>query len=373
MLVPATVLVLLLVGRDSFRLRFIRAVTWGGSITAMVLALYLLFWWILSPGESMLRWAAGYAEEIHPPQVSQLSVFTSFGRAAIGVFESIVQSNSIEPMLSSRFSAKTVIEIYGGIAILLIAGIATWAWVTGTIRHAMQLARQNALFALSVSSIVFWSAFAFSWEPVTPNYWVLNLFPALVCVGFLGGQPTQRTRWAFAAGAVLIMAWNLYFNHQKDVAYSRFFPEPALASIGQHVHDHDVFIALGKQDWFGDMDYELIFMCLGHTPMKDRARTILDDFVVPGGAHWRDNLREKIDSTLDSGGHVYVASHIFDPESYADLANSKDPYAGYVHTEYLGVDGLSLHRELEQIFANYDREETYFAIGDDDYYELRPK
>ncbi len=372
-LVPATVLVLFFVGRDSLRLRVTRAVTWGGSITVFVLALYLWFWWILSPGESMLRWAAGYAEEIHPPQVSQLGVFTSFGRATIGVSESIVQSVSIEPMLQSWFSVKTVTAIYSGIGILLIAGIAIWAWVTGAIRHGVQLARENALFALSVSSIVFWSAFVVSWEAVTPNFWVADMFPALVCVGFLGGQRTWKARWAFTAGAVLIMAWNVYFNHQKDVAYSRFFPEPILASIDQHVHDHDVMIALGKGDWYGDMDYELIFMCLGHTPTRDRAMAILDDFVVPGGAQWRDNLRMKIDSTLDSGGHVYVAGHVFDPESYSDLAGTKDPYSAYVHTEYLRIDGASLYRELEQIFANYDREETDFKIGDDDYYELQRK
>lgn len=132
-------------------------------------------------------------------------------------------------------------------------------------------------------------------------------------------------------------------------------------------------IALGKGDWYGDMDYELIFMCLGHTPTRDRAMAILDDFVVPGGAQWRDNLRMKIDSTLDSGGHVYVAGHVFDPESYSDLAGTKDPYSAYVHTEYLRIDGASLYRELEQIFANYDREETDFKIGDDDYYELQRK
>jgi hypothetical protein len=64
-------------------------------------------------------------------------------------------------------------------------------------------------------------------------------------------------------------------------------------------------------------------------------------------------------------------SHVFDPDSYTDIAGTKDPYSPFVHADYLKIDGASLYRELGQLFANYDREETDFAIGGDDYYELR--
>jgi hypothetical protein len=372
-LVPATVLVLLFAGPDSLRRRLIRALAWGGSITVLVAALYLFFWWILGPKESMLLWAAGYAEEIHPPQASHLDALTSLGRATIGFSESLVQSVAIEPILTSWFSAKTVVGLYAGMGILVIAGIAIWASAAGAFRDAVRLARQNALFALSVSSIVFWSAFVVFWEAVTPVYWAPDMFFALVCIGQLAGGRRWRARWILAGCAALIMGWNLYFNLQKDVAYSRNFPEPALASIGEHVHDHDLLITLGNQDWYGDVDYEVIYMSLAHTPMKNRAMAILDDFVVPDGPKWRDNLRNRIDSTLNSGGHVYVAGHVFDPETYSDIASIGDPFSAYVHTPYLRIDGPSVYSDLEKIFANYNREETDLEIGDDDYFELRRK
>jgi hypothetical protein len=84
-------------------------------------------------------------------------------------------------------------------------------------------------------------------------------------------------------------------------------------------------------------------------------------------------LQKKIEATMNSGGHVYVAEHVFDPETYADIASTGDPFSPYVHSDYLRIDGPSLHRELEQIFADYDREETDLEIGDDDYLELRRK
>jgi hypothetical protein len=154
----------------------------------------------------------------------------------------------------------------------------------------------------------------------------------------------------------------------------RLTPERLIASINQHLGKWDIFIILANKDWYGDTEYELLFECLAQAA-DTRGRAILNDFVLPatGSNSWRDQLGDQIKSTMDSGGQVYVGAHVFDPESYSDLAGTKDPFSPCINQESLGIDGPALLRQVQQVFAPYNLDDSDFKIGDDDYFALRRK
>jgi hypothetical protein len=225
-----------------------------------------------------------------------------------------------------------------------------------------------------VLTIVFWSAFVIAWEPVTSYYWVLLFFPALVCVGLMlreRGWPGLRI---FAVGVVLLIPLNGYLNRADDLALSQNFPEPLVASIQRHVGPRDIFVVLGSNDWYGEIDYDLLFTCLKAAP-RNPGLAIVEDFVLPAGGSqaWEATLRQKIDATIDSGGKVFVAGHIFDPDSYKDLTGTNDAFDPYFIKQNLGLKGPALLQQVNEVFAPYNLEETDFKIGADDYYVLRRK
>ena len=173
---------------------------------------------------------------------------------------------------------------------------------------------------------------------------------------------------------VPLVAWNAYFNLAYDRTYSRNFPEPLIKSIDQNLGPKDIFVVLGHNNWYGGMDYDLLFQSLASV-FDNPGVAILDDFVMqPSSSRsWRERLRDKIESTINSGGRVFLAEHVLDPESFADLDGSRDPFAPFVNKHYLGVDGAQLQSEVSQFFDGYELTDAPFAIGLDKYYLLTRK
>ncbi len=371
-LVPAGALVLMLFGNGTPRRRLMRAVAWGAGISAIVVPMYLWLWAVIADqGTTFWGFITDYLENQHSLQFQFPATLI---KTVMGIAGAVLQSDQIQGYLEANASATAVYVLYAAIGLLICAAAVVLARRSGLIGQLIQLIWNNALFAVSVLSIAFWSAFVIAWEPVTSYYWVLAFFPALVCLGLVlreRGWPGLRV---FAVAVVLLIAWNGYLNRADDLALSRNNPEPLVASVQQHLGPRDIFIVLGNNDWFGNMDYDLLFTCLKDT-RRNPGLAILNDFVLPaaGSQAWEATLRQKIDATLNSGGRVFVAGHVVDPDSYNDLAGTNDAFDPYFNKQNLGIDGPALLTQVKEVFAPYSLEDSDFKIGDDDYFVLRRK
>lgn len=371
-LVPAGALALLLFGTDAPRQRVMRAVAWGAGISAIVGPIYIWLWAATADrGTSFWGFVTDYLENQHSLQFQFPATFI---KTVMGIAGAVLQSDQIQGYLETNLSATGIYVLYSGLGLLICAATAVLARRPGLSQQVKELIRHNALFAVSVLSILFWSAFVIAWEPVTSYYWVLAFFPALVCIGLLlreRGWPGLRI---FAATVVLLIVWNGYFNWADDLALSRNNPEPLVASVREHLGPRDIFVVLGNNDWFGNMDYDLLFTCLQATP-RNPGVAIVNDFVLPaaGSPTWETKLRQKIDETLSSGGRVFVAQHVFDPDSYKDLAGTNAAFDPYFNKQNLGLDGPALQRQVKEVFTPYNLEDSDFKIGDDDYFDIQRK
>jgi len=234
--------------------------------------------------------------------------------------------------------------------------------------------RGDALFAVSLLSVVFWWVFCFAWEPGTAHYWVLSLFPALVCLGLAVRGRLGHRAWLLAGAIAVVSGWNGFFNYRFDRDRSRDFPDPLLAAIDQHVGIHDIFVVLGNDAWFGDMDYHLLFQCLRYSP-RNPGIAIFNDFVIParGAPVWQGSLRDKVNATIDSGGRVFVAAHVFKSWSYADLSEKEDPFSEQINEQYLGIDSGQVYRQVQEVFEPFKLIPSDFKIGSDSYFTLQRK
>lgn len=371
-LVPAGGLVLLLFGNDAPRRRLIRAIAWGVGIGAFVVPIYIWLWAAVAD-EGTTFW--GFVTEYLDSQHSiQFQFPTTLIKTVMGIAGAVLQSDQLQGVLEGNFTASGVYILYAVMGLLICAAAVVLDRRAGLIGQLTRLIRDNALFAVCVLSIVFWSAFVIAWEPVTSYYWVLLFFPVLVSVGLMLRERGWPGLWLFATAVVLLIPLNGYLNRADDLALSHSFPEPLLASIQQHVGPRDVFVTLGSNDWFGNIDYDLLFTCLKAAP-RNPGLAILDDFVLPAGGSqsWEAKLRQKIDATLNSGGKVFVAEHVFDPDSYNDLTGTKDAFDPYFIKQNLGLNGPALLAQVKEVFAPYNLEDSDFKIGADDYYVLRRK
>ena len=119
------------------------------------------------------------------------------------------------------------------------------------------------------------------------------------------------------------------------------------------------------------MNYGLLVDILKCYP-RDPATTILDDFVLPAGAQesWRVRLRDGIDSTLSSGGRVFVASHVFNPDSYTDLTRAGYAFSDQLNSRYKDIDGAALYREVREVLGPYTLKESELRVGSDNYFVI---
>ena len=373
-LIPPAMLVLTTHGKDSLRRRILRGAVWGAAFTGLVLAVYVFFWAISGNQTGLLQWSIGYLQSVHPLQLRQLGFMTSFARSAMGLSAALFQSDELTIFLGKHLSASAVVTLYASIGLLVLSGIAALVWWTHSGRRLMALMRHDALFAVSLLSVVFWWAFCFIWEPGTPHYWVLSFFPALVCLGLAIRENLRHRKWLLVTAVVLLSGWNGIFNYRSDLSHSRNFPDPLLAAINEHVGTHDIFVVLGDDEWFGNMDYHLLFQCLKYSP-RNPGIAIFNDYVIParGAPVWQVGLREKISSTLDSGGKVFVATHVFDPRSYVDLTAEEHPFSEQINEQYLGIEGRKVFQQVQEVFKSYNLIPSDFKIGTDSYFFVRPK
>ena len=72
--------------------------------------------------------------------------------------------------------------------------------------------------------------------PVTSNYWVLDFFPALVCLGFVLRACAWRGLTAFAAMALVLSGANGYLNDTEFYEQSRNPPERRTVEVFSMVH-----------------------------------------------------------------------------------------------------------------------------------------
>jgi hypothetical protein len=197
------------------------------------------------------------------------------------------------------------------------------------------------------------------------------LFPAAYLSAWWMKGIGRRTELALACALMLISAWNLRADHLQDQGLSNDYPPPLLAQIRAELGPNDVFIVAGR-DWFANMDYDLLQACLDdwpHSPAID----LLDDYVMGASNEpWQQRLDRDIRATLARGGRVYVAHHIFWPDSYQDLNDSSNPFSDYARPEFAGTNSDSLRIDIQRFFSHYKLADSNFKVGSDPYWELEP-
>jgi hypothetical protein len=371
LLVIAAVIVLIASGSDELRTRVWRGLVWGGSIGAAGLTLYLGAW-IRTPEPSFFRWVTKFAQELLSPNLYDVGARMCSVKSVIGISGMLVQPYRIIAFLQDNFSNRTIVAIYSILGVVGLSAAGFAAWNLRLAAPFMRLVRTNALFPMSLLWMIFWSAFVFVWQPAELHFWAVDIFPAFVCLGMLLRERAWRRLWVFAVTVFLVSAWNIYFNHAYDRVLSVNFPPPLVATIYRHVRPGDIFIVLSQDDGLGGIDYDLLLETLRLSP-RDPALAIIDDFARPAGASasWADKLRAKINQTLDSGSRVFVAAHVFDPESYNNLAgDADDPFAVAVFKGYSGAQETSFFRKVKDAFVPYKLERSNFELGTDKYFLL---
>jgi hypothetical protein len=368
LLVLPAVLALILFTEGSRAHRLLVAVIWGWSVSLAVLTLYLFFWITQSDSagsvSGFLHWVTSYAQAQHPLQLFQLGPARSFARSTIGLSRSLFESDLIQSALEG-VSVDHVFLIYGVAGLVMILMTAFAIWRTEHSGNFGRLLRSKVTFTVSLMSACTAWIFAFSWEAATAQYWLIGLLLALLCLAIL--ITSKRGSLIFATFVLILSVWNLHFDRLSDQQRSLEFPDPMLQSINDHIGGNDIFFVLGDGG-YGNTNYDLLIDIMIEQN-RNPAVLILNDFVLPAGSsgNWRALLAKKINSTLANGGRVYVAGHIFDQDSYQDLAHADDAFNEQVDERYLNVDGSALYDQVQEFFRQYALKDSGFAIGTDAY------
>lgn len=369
--VPAGVIALIGFGGGTILKRIARGVIWCGAIAAVVLPVYLYVWIITDSGSPFLSWTIEDLSGQHPLRLEFPSTAI---KAVIGALGAIVQDGAIRRFLDTHFSQLQILGFYSVVGAVICCGAIIFAWRFGAWSVLPRLIRTNSLFTLSLLSMAFWSAIVIVYEPVTQNYWLVDVLLGLVCVGLV----VRDRRWGgvpVLAGILLMLAVvNAWLNHSNDLESSLNAPEQLIASIDPYVGKQDIFIVLANHDWYGDVEYELLFKYL-RVSSDPRGVAILNDFVLPakGSRFWRYRLHERIDSTLSSCHRVFVAANVLDPRSYSDLAGSEGPFSPFVNQEYMGLKGSELLGQVAAALEPYQLVNSELRIGSDRYFAVRSR
>lgn len=369
-LVPAATIVLLAHGAGRFSSRLVRSVVWSAGVIGVTLATYLAFARAIgiTDAKRFFLWTTGYAHSIHP---FRFDFPTSLVKAAMGISNALVQMEKIIPILQDRLSAAAIYALYGTVGLLACIALMLVIWKVRLGSRLAWLARQDALFAVSLLSIVLWSAFVLVWEPANDKFWLLNVFPGLVCLGtLLRDRVNMRLVWITGTLVVLLSGWNAYFDYDYDRLQSKNDPERLLAYLHREIGSRDIFITLGRDDGLGDMDYELLFTALDN--VHSRAGIAISDFVgFETGVLRAEKLRVRIDSSLGFGGRVFVAAHVFDRASYP--SGSVDPFSKWIQTPPSAARGAVLFEGVRRLFEHYRLGRSTFKIGSEGYYSVCPR
>jgi hypothetical protein len=374
LLLPGAALALLLFGQGSLRQRFMTGLRWAMGVLLLVVVAYLSFWHTgVGRRETILAWSANYVSGVHPIQFFQLGITKTTARSVMGVSGCLLQDYRVQALLANDLRPATIYLIYDFVGLIAVVSLAAFAGRSNVRSWLFESIRSNALFAISLLSLLAWSLFAFAWEPATAHYWTLGLFPALVCIA-VALRDAGGTRLAFASCILLLSVWNGYFNHAFDVSGCSHFSDAFVQSIEHHVRKRDVFVVLSCDQWLANVNYILLFRILQYTD-PGRGIAIFNDLVFQSGGakSWQKQLRERINSTLEAGGRVYVAAHVFDKASYKDLSQAGDPFNEQLNPRYLKLDSRSFYRDIQRVFSNYKLEKSGFSLGKDHYFSVERK
>ena len=368
LVVPAVTAGFVLAGAGTFKDRLKLAAKWAGSTALGVAAAYALMARVagIKPA-GFLNWTLRYLHEQHGIQVHWPQ---SAIKSVIGVVGTVLETSWVRNRVNLEENGKVIWRLYGG---LLVAGCAVVAVLASRQRvreRLIRLLRSNASLTPVVMLALAWSVFVFLWEP-TGYYWSVNLFPLAFLASSWMRESRKRTALWVAGALVVVSGWNLYANHRQDQASSVSFPPPLLEQIRAQLGPDDVFIVAGRE-WYANIDYDLLLACLDDWP-SDPAKALFDEYVMTGsGESWQEKLDLDIRAAFAAGGRVYVADHVFWPETYQDLEQTADPFSEYARVEFAGVNGERLRGEIKSFFGRYKLRESGFKIATERFWELKP-
>jgi hypothetical protein len=366
--VPAVAAGFVLAGVGPFKNRLKLAAIWAGAVALGVAAAYALMARVAGVNPAgFLNWILTYLHEQHGIQVQWPQ---SAIKGVMGIAGTVLDTSWVRSRVNLQENGKAIWRLYGG---LLVAGGAVVAALASRPRvreRLIRLWRSNPSFPPVAMLTLAWSVFVFIWEPAG-YYWSLNLFPLAFLASLWLRESRRRTALWVAGLLVMVSGWNVYANHRQDQAFSVNFPPPLLEQIRAQLGPNDVFIVAGR-DWYANIDYDLLLACLDDWP-NDPAMALLNEYVMRGSREpWQQRLDHEIQAAFADHGRVYVAAHVFRPESYQDLERTADPFSEYARTEFAGVDGERLRGEIESFFHRYKLCESGFRIGTERFWELKP-
>ncbi|HYL58045.1 MAG TPA: hypothetical protein VEU51_04185 [Candidatus Acidoferrales bacterium] len=366
-LVGAGTLAIVLAGERPLTRRVFVAIIWVTGVGGVVLLVYVLMWVRIGRDEmSFFRWTMWYLQSVHP---LQFQFPTSLIRAVLGLSGAIVQSDRLQDFVETNWTPRAILGTYAGLGIAGILGFVLIAGRRGYRARITHLIRSDCLLAVSLLSIVFWAAFVIAWEPATAYYWAFILLPGVVCWGIIF-RDDSRDLGKIALVVAAIVAWNVTFNLRYDRALSKNYPPPLLAAIRHNLGPKDIFVVLGREEWYASMDYELLFDCLDRQPGHFGV-PVIQDYVLPAhGSDWTTNLRRKFDDTLDAGGRVFIAGHLLNDDSYEDINGSVSPFSPYIDPKTASINGDKLHDQIQGVLDDYTLVPSDFRIGADSYFLL---
>jgi hypothetical protein len=365
--VPAVAAGFVLAGAGPCKDRLKLAARWAGGTTLGVAAAYVLMARVAGVKPSgFLNWSLLYLQTQHGIHVQWPQ---SAIKSVIGVVGTLLESSWIRNRFSPQENPEAIWRLYGG---LLVAGCivaAALASRRGVRERLMRLLRSNTSFTSVLMLVLAWGVFVFLWEP-TGHFWSVILFPLTFLASWWLRGIRKRTALLLTGGLVMVSGWNLFANHRLDQAYSVNFPPPMLEQIRAQLGPNDVFIVAGR-DWYANIDYDLLLACLDDWP-NDPAIALLDEYVMTSsGEPWQQRLDREIQAAFAAGGRVFVADHIFWPQSYRDLEQTADPFSEYARAEFAGVNGEKLRGEVKSFFGRYKLCPSRFKIGADRFWELK--
>ena len=373
LLVGAGAIVLVVLSKDAWRAGIFRALAWSAGIGLAVFLAYIGAWSVARIDQPFFHWTLKFAYVLHSPSLYDLGLPMCLIKAVMGLSGVLLQSVMIKDYLASNYSSRAIYALYASIGILALVGISWWAWRDQVGQIGSRLVRINALFAVSILSMLLWIGFVVIWQPAEPHFWCAALFPALLCFGMVQRERGWPGVWILATVFVLLSGWNLYFDLQHDQSERHNFPEPLLATIQQHVGPRGIFVILDVGVAV-DVDYDLLSECLHYSPHD--SGIAIGDYLADGdqdGHSWQQRLHDKIETVLDSGGPVFVAEHVLEPGSYSDLSGRDNPFAIAIYKGAPTIPGPALYTQVQQLLADYVLSPSDFAIGDDHYLILTRK
>ena len=365
--VPAVAIGYIIAGEGAWKDRFKRAVVWAGGITIGVATVYALM--ARAAGvepAGFIKWTLEYLQDQHGIQVQwpQTAI-----KCVMGMLGTLVETSWISDRFSPQAHSAVIWRVYGGFLVAGCLGAIALISRRNVRDRLFPLLRSNASFTSVLMLVLAWSGFVFLWEP-TGHFWSVNLFPLAFLASWWVRGSRKGTALLLAGVLIVISVWNIRANHRLDQAFSVNFPPPLLEQIRAQLGPNDVFIVAGR-DWYANRDYGLLLGCLDDWP-RDPAMPLLDDYVMKGpGGQWQQKLGRDIQAVFTAGGRVYVADHVFWPDSYADLEQTADPFSAYAHMEYAGLGGKTLTGAVKSFFDQYELRPSTFKIGQDAFWELK--